>query len=417
VPLLRLRTLRVSTPFVIANEQARALILAKSGLSGVRQEGGASAVAPLIRRLGYVQLDSIRIIERAHHHILFSRHTGYKPRHLDRLQATTPALFEHWTHDSSLIPMEFYPHWRHRFAAARTRAEAWHERIGDKRVIAIVRQHIAEKGASRARDFAHLGGRTGPWWGWGPAKAALEWLWRTGELAVLERDGFEKVYELAERAIPRTLLGERPSLSESREWAFTEALDRLGAGTARIIAEFWAKTSLPESQAVASIAGAQAWIDREKKKGRLIDVVLEAAPGHRSFQAVARPDIEETVRHLPDPTSRLRVLSPFDPVLRDRIRLERIFGFDYTIEIFVPGHKRKYGYYVFPLLEGSRFVGRIDMKAERAKDRLAVKALWMEKRLSLTRGRRAKLERELQRQAKLGAVRDIEFPPGALKTG
>ncbi len=404
-------------PFIIPNDRARVLILSSSGLAGVRQEGGAGAVGPLIRKLGYVQLDSIRIVERAHHHILYSRHTGYRPRHLDRLQAKAPALFEHWTHDSCLIPLEFYPHWRHRFAAARARAAVWHERIGDTRVIAIVRDHISQNGPSRARDFAHLGGRTGPWWGWGPAKAALEWLWRTGELAVLQRDGFEKVYELAERAIPRTVLSEKPSLGESREWAFNAALDRLGAGSARMIADFWAKTSLPESQSLASIAGAHAWIEREKKKGRLIDVVLEAAPGHRNFQAVARPSIEDEIRHLPVPTSRLRVLSPFDPVLRDRARAARIFGFDYTIEIYVPGHKRKYGYYVFPLLEGSRFVGRIDMKAERAQDRLAVKALWMEKRLSLTAARRAKLERELARQAKLGQVRDIIFPAGALKTG
>ncbi|MBV9045818.1 MAG: winged helix DNA-binding domain-containing protein, partial [Alphaproteobacteria bacterium] len=128
-------------------------------------------------------------------------------------------------------------------------------------------------------------------------------------------------------------------------------------------------------------------------------------------------DIEDAVAKLPVPTSRLRVLSPFDPVLRDRTRAERIFGFDYTIEIFVPGPKRKYGYYVFPLLEGDRFVGRIDMKAERAKDALAIKALWMEKRLTLSKARRGKLERELARQAKLGQVRDIIFPASALKTG
>jgi hypothetical protein len=168
---------------------------------------------------------------------------------------------------------------------------------------------------------------------------------------------------------------------------------------------------------MASLAGAQAWIAREKKKGRLIDVVLEAAPGHRPFQGVARPSIEEEIKHLPVPTSRLRVLSPFDPVLRDRIRLERIFGFDYAIEIYVPAPKRKYGYYVFPLLEGSRFVGRVDMKADRAKDALAVKALWMEKRLALSKARKGKLDRELHRQARLGAVRDIVFPADALKTG
>ena len=333
------------------------------------------------------------------------------------MQAKAPTLFEHWTHDSSLIPMEFYPHWRHRFAKAKANKAAWHARIGDVRAIKTVREHIEAKGPSLARDFAHLGGRTGPWWGWGPAKASLEWLWRTGELAVVARDGFEKIYHLTERVIPGTLRGEKPSLGDSREWALNEALDRLGAGTARMLAEFWATTSLKELQTMASLAGAHAWIAREKKAGRLIDVVLEAAPGHRNFQGVARPSMEEEIKHLPEPTSRLRVLSPFDPVLRDRTRLERIFGFDYTLEVFVPAPKRKYGYYVFPLLEGSRFVGRIDMKADRAKDALAVKALWLEKRLALSKARKNKLDRELHRQAKLGVVRDIVFPADALKTG
>ena len=397
----------MSANFVIANNKARALILAKSGLAGVRQEGGARAVAPLIQKLGYVQLDSIKIIERAQHHILYSRHSGYRPRHLDRLQAKAPALFEHWTHDSSLIPLEFYPHWRHRFAKGKANVEAWHSRGVDARVLKTVRDHIEAKGASRARDFAHLGGRTGPWWGWGPAKAALEYLWRTGSLAVLNREGFEKIYDLAERAIPAHLREARPSRGETLDWACNAALDRLGAATSRMIADFWGHASIPE---------AAKWIEAEKKKGRLIDVTLEAAPGLRGFAAVARPDIETQIAQLPQPTSRLRVLSPFDPVLRDRVRLERIFGFDYTIEIFVPGPKRKYGYYVFPLLEGARFVGRIDMKAERAKDQLAVKALWMEPRLSLSKARKTKLERELKRQAKLGDVRDIVFPASALKT-
>jgi uncharacterized protein YcaQ len=397
-----------AAPFVIPNDKARALILARHGLSGVRQEGGASAVAPLIRKLGYVQLDSIKIIERAQHHILYSRHTGYRPRHLDRLQAKTPALFEHWTHDSSLIPLEHYPHWRHRFARTKSNAEDWRERFGDDRVLKTVRDHIEEHGASRARDFAHLGGRTGPWWGWGPAKAALEYLWRIGELAVLERDGFEKIYDLTERAIPKALRSAKPTRLQTHDWAHNAALDRLGAGTSRMIADFWNHASIPETAA---------WIEQEKKKGRLIDVVLAGAPGLNGFKAVARPDIEDEVKRLPAPTSRLRVLSPFDPALRDRTRVSRIFGFDYTIEIFVPAAKRAYGYYVFPLLEGSRFVGRIDMKAERDKDRLAVKALWLEPRFKLTAQRKAKLERELQRQARLGDVRDILFPADALKTG
>lgn len=397
----------MNTPFSIRNEKARALILARSGLAVVRQEGGTKALGPLIRRLGYVQLDSIRIVERAHHHILFSRHTTYRPRHLEKLQAKAPELFEHWTHDSSLIPLEHYPHWRHRFAHVRSRIALWRERFGDDRVLETIRDHIAAHGAARARDFAHLGGRTGPWWGWGPAKAALEYLWRTGELAVFKRESFEKIYDLSERTVPLALRESRPTRRDTIAWSCSEALERLGAATPKMLSDFWGH---------ASIAEATKWIESEKREGRLIDVTLEGASGKRGFAAVARPDIEARLASQPKPTSRLRALSPFDPVLRDRKRLERIFGFDYHIEIFVPGHKREYGYYVFPLLEGSRFIGRIDMKAERAKSRLLVKALWLEPRLTLTKARRGKLENELARQATLAAVGEIAFPSSALKT-
>ena len=397
----------MNAPLQIPNETARALILTRCGLADVRQAKGTGALVPLIQALGYVQLDSIRIVERAHHHILYSRHTAYRPRHLEKLQAKAPALFEHWTHDSSLIPLEHYPHWTHRFARTRARIAEWRERFGDDRVLKTVRDHIAAKGASRARDFAHLGGRTGSWWGWGPAKAALEYLWRTGELAVLERDGFEKIYELSERVIPKTLREMKPMRGDTLDWALSEALVRLGAATPRMLADFWDHASIPE---------AMKWIETEKKKGRLIDVTLGGAANERGFAAVARPDIEAQLSVLANPTSRLRALSPFDPVLRDRERVRRIFGFDYRIEIYVPGHKRKFGYYVFPLLEGQRFVGRIDMKAERKKDRLAVKALWLEHGLSLSKARSVKLENELGRQARLAAVRDIAFPASALKS-
>ena len=398
----------MTKPLPISNQEARALILARSGLSGMPYERGATTLAALIGKLGYVQLDSIRMIERAHHHILFARRGAYRPRHLETLQGKTPALFEHWTHDASLIPLELYPYWTHRFAHARSRVAIWRERFGDDRVLMTVRSHIEKSGAARARDFSHLGGRTGPWWGWGPAKAALEYLWRTGELAVLRREGFEKVYDLSDRSIPARLREARPSRAETIDWACNAALDRLGAATQKMLSDFWGHVSIPE---------AAQWIAREKKKGRLVDVTLEAAAEMRDFAAVARPDIEAHLAALPVPTSRLRVLSPFDPVLRDRARVQRIFGFDYRIEIFIPGHKRRFGYYVFPLLEQSRFVGRVDMKAERAENRLAVKALWLEPGLTLSKARRRKLERELVRQAGLADVRDIIFPSSAVKSG
>ncbi|MBV9062585.1 MAG: YcaQ family DNA glycosylase [Alphaproteobacteria bacterium] len=399
----------MTAPFVISNEQARALILASTRLSEARATPAASAIPPLIESLGYVQLDPIRVVERAHHHILFARNSAYRPKQLERLQAQSPALFfENWTHDSSLIPMSFYPYWQHRFADSKKRIVKWMERFGDKRVIATVRAYVEKNGAVRARDLLHLGGRTGPWWGWGPAKGALEFLWRTGELAVVRRSGFEKVYDLAERLIPPPLLQTKLSRAQVIGWCCDQALQRLGAATPKMLAGFWDH---------ASIEDAKQWIAAEKKRGRLEDVVLKGAAGQRDFAAVARPDIEAQLMSLPQSTSRLRVLSPFDPLLRDRDRAERIFGFAYRIEVYVPQHKRKHGYYIFPLLEGDRLVGRLDMKAERDQDRLIVRGLWFEKGLTLSRARRAKLEQELARQARLAGVRDIVFPAAALKTG
>ncbi len=393
---------------MISNNQARALILARTHLSEARAQSGSAAVPPLIEKLGYVQLDPIRVVERAHHHILFARNSAYRPKQLATLQAREPLFFENWTHDSSLIPMQFYPWWRQRFASVRSRIEHWRERFGDDRNLKIVKAHIEKHGPARAREFLHLGGRTGPWWGWGPAKAALEFLWRSGELAVVRRNGFEKVYDLPERVIPKELRDARPSHRQMLEWTCDQALQRLGAATPKMLADFWDHVSIDE---------AKSWIVAAKKRGQLIDVVLKGVAGQRDFVAVSRPDIEAQLASSPSPSSRLRVLAPFDPLLRDRDRAERIFGFNYRIEVYVPQHKRKHGYYVFPLLEADRLVGRIDMKAERDEDRLTVRSLWLEQRLSLSRQRRAKVEQELARQVRLAGVRDIVFPASAIKTG
>src|SRR4051812_27467995 len=304
-----------SAPFVISNERARALILARTGLSDARSQPGSASIPPLIEKLGYVQLDPIRVVERAQHHILFARNSAYRPKQLERLQAQEqPLFFENWTHDSSLIPIAFYPYWQHRFADARKRIVKWMERFGDKRVIATVRAYVEKNGAVRARDLLHLGGRTGPWWGWGPAKGALEFLWRTGELAVARRSGFEKVYDLAERLIPGELRDAKPSRAETLDWACNQAIDRLGAATPKMLADFWGH---------ASIVQAADWIAAQKKGGQLVGVVLSGASGRRNFNAVARPDIEEHLAALPASMSRLRALSPFDPLLRDRDRAER----------------------------------------------------------------------------------------------
>lgn len=365
----------------IRNTDARRLFLDHHALTGESATLHETAeTLALVRRLGFIQLDSVNAVERAHHMILFSRAPAYCREHLHSLHHEEASLFEHWTHDASLIPMEFYPYWRHRFRAARAKIEEnprWQERFGPEgeKVLRNVRRRLRREGALMARDFEDKG--AGGWWGWGPSKTALELLWRTGEVAIARREGFEKVYDLAERVIPDEHRLARPSESAMKDWACRAALDRLGFATAQEIAAFWH---------LVSIADAKAWTAKALKRKEIAEVSVEGADGSWKT-AFAPADIETRLAVAEEPPAPLRLLSPFDPAIRDRKRAMRLFGFDYRIEIFVPEKKRKYGYYVLPLLEGDRFVGRADLKAHRAEGRLEVKGLWLEPSMKLTKSR------------------------------
>jgi uncharacterized protein YcaQ len=227
-------------------------------------------------------------------------------------------------------------------------------------------------------------------------------------LSVLRREGFRKIYDLTENVIPSEYLNARHNEDETIDWACRTAMDRLGFATSGELAAFWDLITPEEAKiwCAASLAG-----------GDIVEAEIAQADG-RLRKSFLWPDTLEQIRDAslpPDPTSRMRILSPFDPALRDRKRAERLFGFSYRIEIFVPEPKRKYGYYVFPILEGNRLVGRVDMKAERDADRLHVKALWPERKVEFGAGRQAKLERALERTAKLADVSTISFEPDWLR--
>jgi uncharacterized protein YcaQ len=354
---------------VLDNIAARRIFLHAHGLSH-DPNGHDGDVLSQIRHLGFVQLDSIQTVARAHHHILHTRSAAYRPADLRRLQGDERALFEHWTHDASVIPIEHFPHWRLRFARAKRYARdnpVWAARLGSRRIVKRILDRIRAQGALMARDFEDPG-TPGEMWGWSRSKSALEYLWRIGELAIPRRDsGFQKVYDLAERIIPADILSAAPSKAETVDWACRSALERLGFATPREIFNFW---RLLEFEDV------ERWVERNRK--RLVNVSIEATDGGH-VAALALPEIETARDIAPPPPAIMRALSPFDPAIRDRKRLKRLFGFDYTIEIFVPEAKRKFGYYVYPLLDGDRLVGRVDAKTDRAAEALAVKKTWLEK--------------------------------------
>jgi len=395
-------------PALIRNEDARRFFLHLLGLShapGRRID--ADGVFKLIDQIGFVQIDSINTVERAHHQILFSRNQTYGHDHLRHLHENTGAVFENWTHDASIIPSNYYPYWRHRFERSRERLrQRWRKwrRDGFEELFDDVRGHIEHHGPTLSRDLTVKDRQKSSgdgWWDWHPAKTALEYLWRTGEIAVVRRQGFQKVYDLSERVIPECHFCEEISTENFIHWSCANALDRLGFASARDIAAFWDGVSLVE---------VKDWIVGQGNA--LVEVEVETANGETPRMCFAWHDYKTRMDEAGEAPSRLRVLSPFDPLLRDRTRAERLFGFRYRIEVFVPAAKRQYGYYVFPLLEGNRLVGRIDMKADRKSSTLNVIALWLECGIRPSAGRISKIEAEIQRIRKFANLETVFYRPG-----
>ncbi len=388
-------------PLQIANRAARRLILDRTRLSGAPTGRlDRDLLTGHLTGLGYVQLDSIQTVARAHHHILWSRNQHYREPVLARLHADR-AVFEHWTHDAAAIPLAFYPHWHHQFDRMReriARSAHWDKRLPDRSVIKTVRGRIEREGPLMVRDFEGKERPPGGWWAWSPEKAALEYLWFTGDLTTHGRQGFQKIYDLAERVIPAPLHTERSDRDQCVDWACREALARLGFGSAKDIQQFW--DMLP----LETVKG---WI--EANRTSLIAVEIEPSDGGRVLAGWALPDIEAHLDAAPEPTSRLRLLNPFDPLIRDRTRLERIFGFSYRIEVFVPKPKRVYGYYVYPMLEGARLVGRADIIADRKAGVLCVQGLWFEPGVRINPARLAKLDAELDRMRRFAGLEAITW--------
>ena len=385
---------------LIPNAVARRLFLDRHALAEA-PVGPASGgeLARLVGRIGFVQVDSITTVERAHHMILWSRRQGYRPPALKRLLEPDRALWEHWTHDASILPMALWPMWRHRFARDADRLhQNWRRwfREGYEAQFDTILNRIAAGGPVTSAEVGEGEARgKGGWWDWHPSKTALEWLWRTGQLAVTRRDGFRKVYDLTERVIPEALRRAEVDEAAMVDWACTSALDQLGFASAAEVQAYWNAVRVDE---------ARAWLAAAMQDGHVVEVLVEGADGGQR-RAFARPGLVAEVP--PEPPARLRILSPFDPALRDRARAEFLFGFRYRIEVFVPEPRRVFGYYVFPLLEGARLVGRVDVK--RVGTALALRAVWPEPGVSFGKGRQDRLAAELDRLAQFAGCDRVDW--------
>ena len=362
-----------------------------------------------IKRMGFVQIDSIQSIARAHHLILSSRFDEYQPSQLTSLFEKKRTLFEHWTHDASLIPTAYFPMWKARFVRPAIKGW-WKRQLGarPKRVLEDVLARVRDEGPMKSADFTNgLKKRkkgSSAWWGWHPQKTALEYLCRSGDLATTKRINFHKVYDLTERVYPEHLTGETPTHAEYVDWACNEAVTRLGFATPREIAGFWGYIHADE---------VRKWCTQAEKSGELIPIKISPAKknGLKPQSAYALHNWKTKLSRIRTkiPSHRIRLICPFDPVIHDRKRTEYLFDFTYRFEAFVPKHKRVYGYYVLPMLEGDHFVGRIAPKFHRESKTLEIKGVWWEQGVQITKKRKKMLDEAIQRLAGFVGAHHIEI--------
>jgi hypothetical protein len=381
-------------------ERARGFVLGRQLLDG-RREGGQAGALRAIRRLGYVQIDTINVVERAHHHTLWSRVKGYQPDHLDRLQKGGK-IFEYWAHAMCYLPMEDYRFYRRRMVEFPHKS-AWYRGFYKKygRLAEEVLARIRAEGPLTAGDFEGPKKKQGGWWDWKPAKTALEMLFYRGDLMVAERRGFQRVYDLTERVLPGAKEEPIPSNEETKRFFAWRALSAMGLATERDVGRhitIAGKLGPALSDMVERREARKIIIEGLSKLYFMLDEL-----GHQLDSRLGTDD-------------RVRLLSPFDNAVILRDRAQELFGMDYAMECYTPAAKRKYGYFSLPILWRNGLVGRLDPKADREKKSLLVRSLHLER--PLPAGFFRELGNELGRYARFngcGTVKLENFRSGPEK--
>ncbi|MBV9772551.1 MAG: YcaQ family DNA glycosylase [Gemmatimonadetes bacterium] len=375
------------TELRLAPADARALLLAAQGLDArPRRRATRADVLAAIRCMGALQIDTIQVVARSPYLVLWSRLGSYEPRWLDELLAGG-AIFEYWSHEACFLPVEDYPLYRHRMLNPRAMrwkyAHALMER--EREAVDRLRAAIREHGPVRSADFERRDGGGGGWWEWKPEKRMLESLFTAGELMIARRERFQRVYDLRERVLPGWSDDRLPSEAEVRRALVTKAVRALGVAKAKWVADYFRMDRRSTPAVVRELAA----------EGALLEVEVEGweEPGylHPDHRALAEAAATGGIR--PRLTT---LLSPFDPVVWDRVRGSELFGFDYRLECYTPAPKRRYGYFTLPILHRGALVGRLDPKAHRREGTFEVRALYLEPGVRPTRGLAADLARALR---------------------
>jgi uncharacterized protein len=322
-----------------------------------------------VEDVGGLQLDSINVLDRAHYLTVWSRFGPYDRAWLDRQVYRRRLLFEYWAHAACLVPTSMLPWWRRAMLDYRLRHTGWSGLRRNGKVLERVRAAVLANGPMAHGEFE--GGRPsgeGGWWRWGPTQHALHYLWMTGALTIHSRQHFQKRFDLLERAIPAAAGREVPSPEDFRRWHLERSLHAMGAATEQDLAGYM---TFPRFGA----GGRRAPLRTMLESGDITEIDVDGRPGR--WLALTR-DLPALARRSPAPSQGTTLLSPFDSLLWYRGRVARLFGFDYRIEVYTPGHKRVHGYYTLPILHHGQLIGRVDAKSHRAERRLEIRHVHFE---------------------------------------
>lgn len=364
-------------------------MLASLGLrTPPRRKAGKADLLTTIRQIHNLQIDTISVVARAHQHILWSRLGSYQTNWLEELHSEGQ-LFEYFSHAVCLLPIEDYPLFRalmlEKFIGW-DNIRDWGEKNAD--TLEQILSHIQQNGAARSSDFVSKQSR-GKWWDWKVEKVALEHLYYRGDLMIARRESFQRVYDLRERVLPSWEDTQAPEYSIAVKELTRKAIKALG-----IASNTWAANYfyIKKAETAAAIAELQA-------EGAIFPVRIEGVKGGPFFVHVENEALLEAVQSEQLPAEHTTILSPFDPLVSDRGRTRDLFDFDYSIECYTPAPKRKYGYFVLPILHRGRLIGRLDAKAWRKEGRLQVISLYLEPGIPVSAGLTRELAKTLRAYA------------------
>lgn len=342
-------------------KQLKRITLESQGLVKTSPFGkGKKAVLKTLEQLGYLQIDTLSIIDRAHHHTLWTRIPDYQTQYLDEL-VEERKVFEYWFHAASYLPMKDF-----RFVLPQmlnVKQSETHYYHADPKVMQYVLDTIRTEGPKKARDFEKETKKAGSWWSWKPTKIALERLFLQGDLMICGRNGMQKIYDISERVLPLNVDTTIPTDLEFAEYLVTTYLQAYGFTTVKQITHL--KTGKLIRKNVHEV------LNSMLKDGKIQQIDIENMPSVFVSNELLDKPLNKTA-------STIRILSPFDNSIIHRDRVKQLFDFDYKIECYTPKEKRKYGYFCLPILFGDTFIGRMDCKAHRKKKQFEIINLHIE---------------------------------------